>query len=117
MLFRSFTNNTKVFGLYILTAVMIPFLFEASKSARWDQAIGDLSYPCYAVHYLIGFAVVGLPGTGSAQQNMKVLWITLTASVALVLLIDKPMDRLRTKIAKIRQRRSGFGEETLAGGG
>lgn len=98
-----FTNNTKVFGLYILTTLMIPFLFEASKSARWDQAIGDLSYPLYAVHYLIGFAIVGLPGTGSAEENMKVLWLTLTASVALVLMIEKPIDRLRAAIAKSKQ--------------
>ena len=95
-----FTNSPEAFGFYLLTMIALPFLFEASKNASWDRLIGDLSYPLYAVHYLIGFLMVGPPGSGSIAENRRVLVVVLLASVALLFLVDRPVDRLRNQIAK-----------------
>ena len=95
-----FTNRPDAFGLYLLTMLALPFLFEASKNARWDRLIGDLSYPVYAVQLLVGRAMVGRPGNGSISENLLVLVVVLLASVALLYLVDRPVERLRSQIAR-----------------
>lgn len=37
----------------LLFSVAVPGLFEATKSVRWMNALGDLSYPIYLVHTLV----------------------------------------------------------------
>ena len=96
----AFTNSPDALGLYLLTMLALPFLFEASKNARWDRLIGDLSYPVYAVQLLVGRAMVGRPGNGSIAENMLVLVVVLLASVALVYLVERPVERLRGQIAR-----------------
>lgn len=100
-----FTNGPKVFGLYVLTMVMVPFLFQASSSSYWDRLIGDLSYPLYAIHYLVGLIFVGVPGTGSPEQAMKVLLASLVGSVLLLLCVDYPIERVRRRLAAARPAR------------
>jgi peptidoglycan/LPS O-acetylase OafA/YrhL len=100
---KDFTNGFKIDGLYLLTMLIIPFLFEASKSVRWDRYIGDLSYPVYVVHFLIGFAMVGDPGTGSIEQNRSVLVVVMLAAFALLITIEYPIDLLRYRIGRVRR--------------
>ena len=40
--------------------VILPLLFTTSKSSRLDRAVGELSYPVYLFHMLIGWLVVGI---------------------------------------------------------
>lgn len=96
----AFTNSPEAFGLYLLTMLALPFLFEAAKNASWDRLIGDLSYPVYAVQLLVGRAMVGRPGTGSIAENLLVLVVVLLAAVALVYVIERPVERLRSHVAK-----------------
>ena len=96
----AFTNSPEAFGLYLLTMLALPFLFEAAKNASWDRLIGDLSYPVYAIQLLIGRAMVGRPGNGSIAENLLVLVVVLLASVALVYLVERPTERLRSQIAR-----------------
>ena len=95
-----FTNSPEAFALYLLTMIALPFLFEASKNANWDRLIGDLSYPVYAVQLLVGRAMVGRPGNGTIAENLLVLVVVLLASVALVYLVERPVERLRSQIAR-----------------
>ena len=37
----------------LLFSVAVPGLFEATKSVRWMNALGDLSYPVYLVHTMV----------------------------------------------------------------
>jgi len=99
---KDFTNGFKIDGLYLLTTLIIPFLFEASKSVRWDRYIGNMSYPVYVVHFLIGFAMVGDPGTGSIEQNRSVLVVVMLAAFALLITIEYPIDLLRHRIGRVR---------------
>jgi peptidoglycan/LPS O-acetylase OafA/YrhL len=93
---------------------MIPFLFEASKSVRWDQMIGDLSYPLYAVHFLVGYVVAGDAWEGTPAHHVQVLWISLASAAALVFTVEKPVDRLRAWIAR-RRRQSKHAPGLMAG--
>jgi peptidoglycan/LPS O-acetylase OafA/YrhL len=77
---------------YAAIAAAIPFVFHAFKDIAIDRWIGDLSYPIYLSH----LGVVGLVLTFNPPQPA---WVavggTLAASVALLMLVDRPVDRWR----------------------
>ena len=93
-----FTNGVMIDGLYVLIALAIPFLFEASKSARWDRLIGDLSYPVYVVHILVGSVMLGPGVAGSTSESLRVLVVSLLAAIALLVLVDYPVERWRVQV-------------------
>lgn len=39
--------------LYGGAALVVPVLFQWSKSLRWDRVLGELSYPVYLVHFTV----------------------------------------------------------------
>jgi peptidoglycan/LPS O-acetylase OafA/YrhL len=86
-------------GMYVLIALAIPFVFNAFKDFTWDRWIGDLSYPLYLVHLLvIGAVLTFIPNAPYAA------WVAIGGSLALsgllLVLIDHPVDRWRQKRAE-----------------
>jgi peptidoglycan/LPS O-acetylase OafA/YrhL len=43
-------DSVRFWGSVLFFAVALPGLFEATKSMRWLNLAGDLSYPIYLVH-------------------------------------------------------------------
>jgi peptidoglycan/LPS O-acetylase OafA/YrhL len=89
-----FTNALAPLAFYLLVAVAIPFLFLASKDSKVDRFLGDLSYPLYVVH----FAVIYTIGQ-TYRSAMLVTGLSLILSIALVVLVERPIDTLRHKMS------------------
>lgn len=67
---------------YAIAIVALPILFGLTKSSKFDRNVGELSYPIYAVHYLMIFAAAAL-GIASNSQFAFVLVTTLLSGVML----------------------------------
>jgi peptidoglycan/LPS O-acetylase OafA/YrhL len=86
-------------AVYAIFALTTPFIFAAFKDNALDRWIGDLSYPIYMTQlFVIGFVLTFNPPFG--------MWIgifgTVAMSIAVLLLIDHPVDRWRQRRAKSR---------------
>jgi peptidoglycan/LPS O-acetylase OafA/YrhL len=87
-------------AVYAIFALTTPFIFHAFKDNALDRWIGDLSYPIYMTQlFVIGFVLTLEPPFG--------LWIgifgTIAMSIAVLLLIDHPVDRWRQARARSRR--------------
>ena len=94
---RGFTNEGKVWLLYALITLIVPFLFQATRRARWDRYLGELSYPVYAVHMLVGLALEDRPDNG-----MAILLVTLLAAAAMLIVVELPVEAVRGRIGRAR---------------
>jgi peptidoglycan/LPS O-acetylase OafA/YrhL len=85
--------------LFFLIGVLLPALFDFSRRNKWDQALGDLSYPLYMVHWPIivcAAAVVGTFQPGAigteAAYPIFVVMIAIAASVLVNRYVVRPTD-------------------------
>jgi peptidoglycan/LPS O-acetylase OafA/YrhL len=67
-----------------VAAISIPWLFAMTKNIEADKFLGELSYPIYLIHLLVGALISGPRGA---------LIVTIASSVILYLLVDRPIDR------------------------
>lgn len=79
---------------YSSFAFTVPFLFDAFKNVVWDRFVGELSYPIYLFHFaLLPVArYISLP-----QQGFVLLTITTLLSVAYLLTLHAPIERMRKR--------------------
>jgi len=87
-------------AVYAIFAATTPFIFAAFRDNALDRWIGDLSYPIYMTQlFVIGFVLTKEPPFG--------MWIgifgTIAMSIAMLVLIDHPLDRWRQKRAHARR--------------
>jgi peptidoglycan/LPS O-acetylase OafA/YrhL len=84
---------SRLVSLSFLGAVIVgaPRLFELTRNIAWDKYIGELSYPLYIGHFLIGWLL--LPNT--VVGAYFALLLSTTASILLYHLVDRPIDKLR----------------------
>src|SRR6185312_4937098 len=86
-------------GMYVLIALAIPFVFNAFKNFALDRWTGDLSYPLYLVHLLvIGAVLTFIPNAPYAAA--VAIGGSLALSALTLVLIDHPIDRWRQKRAQ-----------------
>lgn len=74
------------------TALILPFLFHATRLSSADRWAGNLSYPIYLSHQAVAQAMIGLLHVESA---ISIALTTFAASIALYTLIEKPIDKFR----------------------
>jgi peptidoglycan/LPS O-acetylase OafA/YrhL len=80
-----------VYGTIGLT---LPFVFNAFRNVAADRWIGELSYPIYLTH----LNVVGVVLTFSLPWPVvTTIALTLAASIALFVLVDRPIDAWRQR--------------------
>lgn len=82
---------------FILFAVAVPFIFEATKNGRADRWVGELSYPLYLVHGLTqGIIFFKL---GAARGDVPVMILAVSCSIAAAILmrmvVEWPIERWR----------------------
>jgi peptidoglycan/LPS O-acetylase OafA/YrhL len=81
---------SRLLSLTILGAVIIgvPRLFDLSRNIAWDRYLGELSYPLYICHFLVGWIM--LPGTVTGAYVS--LALSLVTSIALYRWVECPID-------------------------
>jgi peptidoglycan/LPS O-acetylase OafA/YrhL len=95
-------------------AAALPGVFEATRSLRTLNALGDLSYPVYlthivAIHWLIGLVPIeiltkNLGGSVNAVAAVIALWLVAIAA-ATHWLIERPVGTMMCSIAALKSGR------------
>jgi peptidoglycan/LPS O-acetylase OafA/YrhL len=119
-------SDWRFLPLYGLTALLLPFLFAATKDIKIDRMIGELSYPIYLVHIAvidlanhISFSLYGPSAYLAyyerswfiARYNVRayvahyekscfILGVSLAAAGILYLLVARPVDVLRQRLRR-----------------
>jgi peptidoglycan/LPS O-acetylase OafA/YrhL len=82
----------------LLMIVCVAPLFYGARSNRLDNALGELSYPMYLCHMLVGTLIATwLPEAWQAGNVLYVAAVILTA-IALALLVARPVDAFRRRL-------------------
>lgn len=86
-------------GLLLVVIVVLPFVFEATRTNRLDRALGELSYPVYLVHYLLVFVVatLDLPWL-SASRSIVIPVATLVLAWLLWRTVGLPLESRRQRL-------------------
>lgn len=86
----------KKFLFFTLLAVALPMIFALTKTSKFDRYIGDLSYPVYLSHVLIGSIILPLK-ISNEFWGIKTAIISLAVSVILLYFVVRPIDAFRKK--------------------
>ena len=92
----------KEWGFYLATPFFIPLIFLSFNRTPLNNIMADLSYPVYISHLLIIYflqTVLNLQPSFSLY-SFWILCITLVFSVAIVYLIERPIDKFRQRRIK-----------------
>lgn len=105
---------------YVCFALSVPFIFEATKTARLDRLIGELSYPLYLVHGV----VVGIVfhffnhhqvAMGSMYELVAIM-VSLGAAAALYVVVEIPSERYRQRFSRRQAIRVALADHELVTG-
>lgn len=83
---------------YVLVAVCTPALFALTRRWRFDNILGQLSYPVYLSHILVIDTVARLPLPPALDRGLVAAIGTLALSVVLFVAIDRPVEQLRRRV-------------------
>ncbi|WP_426074134.1 acyltransferase family protein [Janthinobacterium sp. DSP2-3-3] len=85
---------------YLSVFVLLPIIFNFTKSNKLDRFIGELSYPLYVVHILVINMANFIFGDSinTSYYSIFVLLISVLASIILNLMIQNKIDNYRSKI-------------------
>jgi peptidoglycan/LPS O-acetylase OafA/YrhL len=92
--------------LTLLMPVCLPFVFALTKSWRVDRWVGELSYPVYIAHFVVGAVVarvVNAHVVGDVKGWVLLSW-TLPFALLIRLGIEEPIDRWRQRWYEGRRR-------------
>ena len=90
------------FGYGVAMAVLIPYVFHASRHSERDRNFGELSYPIYISHWPIMVAFESQHFFGLGEVPKAVLMLGTTTFVAWLLhkFLELPIEQLRRSNAK-----------------
>jgi peptidoglycan/LPS O-acetylase OafA/YrhL len=94
---RNFPFTIKELAYFSSITISIPFLFNFFKKSKIDRAIGELSYPVYISHYLVGLCCSFLP-----LAFLRSGWAIALAAIFLAYILNKA---IANPIEKYRQSR------------
>lgn len=83
----------------ILLVLLMPSIFLLFAKSKTDRFFGELSYPFFLSHVLVGQIYTNIFGEKTDQflKLILVTLITISISWLLVFLVNKPIDRYRQK--------------------
>ena len=83
------------------TLLTIPFLFDCSKSSKFDNRLGELSYPIYISHMFVVLSTTLLVKKYSPtlyeHRSILCIIVTMCLSYLLVIWVSDPIERLRRR--------------------
>lgn len=92
-----FTNSPLPIAFYAAIAGAIPFLFLVSRQSRLDRLCGEVTYPFYVVQGLAVGLLGGSEGSPATAFGASLL-LTLALAIALLLLVERPIEGLRAAV-------------------
>jgi peptidoglycan/LPS O-acetylase OafA/YrhL len=99
------TSNINYYLDMVLAACMCIAFHRIRSSGRpgwWDKWLGDLSYPVFLCQYPAGFLAWICLGKPSEVRGFDIAYvaavISILASIACVLAVDRPIAKMRAKI-------------------
>lgn len=105
--------GSKLFLLYLLTAIILPVLFMLTRDNPVDRLIGELSYPIYITHMLVIWVVMFLIQKGILSIGYAVPFTILVAmglSYLLYKYLQGPVEAYRqNRVKKSRNDITGVG--------
>lgn len=78
---------------YLLVGLSLPFVFASTKDSPRDRFLGDLSYPVYLIH----LSAYNLINRFTPASGLLVACASLLAGLGIMLLVEKPFERLRRR--------------------
>jgi peptidoglycan/LPS O-acetylase OafA/YrhL len=90
-------------GQAVLFAAAVPVIFRLTADMKWDRFLGELSYPVYILHLPTFDLVMTVARTHPkllefATPATIVVTMCCAAGVALLLAVERPVDRFRHNI-------------------
>jgi peptidoglycan/LPS O-acetylase OafA/YrhL len=90
-----------------MTVLALPFAFNFSRTFAFDRYVGELSYPIYISHLFVLEFLTGRCWGHPADQakgyiEIFVLAFSLLLSIILVQFVEKPIDHLRHRLARVQ---------------
>ena len=104
-------DSVRFWGSVLFFTVALPGLFEATKSIRWMNLAGDLSYPIYLVHTLVlilfgsilldfALPLIFLPPVEAGYISIAAFLAATTLAALLIhKIIEVPVARVMHRIA------------------
>jgi len=88
---------------YGFCCLSLPFIFELSKSSKFDARVGELSYPVYITHILVITFLSPFLAVAGWQESKGILAVLFTIIVSYILLrlISDPIEKIRQARVKI----------------
>jgi len=89
-------------SFYLLTCLSLPIVFQLSKSSRFDNRIGELSYPIYISHFLVILSIRPFIARYEFQAyagELSILFTIITAYI-LIRVVSDPIDKIRQSRVK-----------------
>jgi peptidoglycan/LPS O-acetylase OafA/YrhL len=102
--FKVFHIPSAIFTL--MMPICVPFIFALTKNWKFDRWIGELSYPVYISHVVVGSVIARVLDAhelGSVPGWLLLVW-TMPIAIAIRLLIEQPIDRWRQHLQRSRHR-------------
>ena len=94
------THNEMNMVIYpTLFALIIPSLFNASKNSKFDQVIGEVSYPFYTFHLVVIFALAAVPWSSKVGYAVVANIATLLIAFVVWRIENKWIEPLRGSLA------------------
>jgi peptidoglycan/LPS O-acetylase OafA/YrhL len=84
-------------AMWILVAA-VPWLFQLTKTNRYDRVVGELSYPIYICHMIAIFAAE--KGVFGAPRPIVTVMVGVALAVVFYTAVDIPLERFRHRLLK-----------------
>jgi peptidoglycan/LPS O-acetylase OafA/YrhL len=97
-----FLQHSVIYPIILVSAgiLILPLLFARSKKIGWDRIIGELSYPVYLSHMLIGWLVIGILskiGINTPLVVVIVFMAVIITSIIVNYFILIPLEQFRNR--------------------
>ena len=101
ILFYPLSNSGEIlkWSLYLVFVFSLPFIFLLFKKSELDRKVGELSYPIYITHLLIGTVVVNLFDFGNLK-GILIAFGSIIFSIIINKFIQNPIELFRQQRIK-----------------
>jgi|GEM_PF-3154964 len=112
---HAYMSSPQIANLYplamvLLVSLLLPIIFETSKTHRFDRYLGEFSFPVYLIHIFILSLVASywkqvafLSGSSPEELTLMCMIIAVVVSYVIIACFIKPLDRLRHKLLRAQE--------------